>query len=114
MPREKMKISERAKIFAPFDALKGFRELLKEQELVKEEKKELSEDMINDLSIVLNSLQIQDLIEVKHYNHKEECYIITTGVLTKIDKTYHKITIVKTKINIDDIYSINVLEKFEI
>lgn len=114
MLREKMKISERAKIFAPFDALKGFREMLKEQELIKEEKKELSEDMIDDLSNVINSLQIQDLIEVKHYDHKEECYVITTGVLTKIDKTYHRITIVKTKINIDDIYSINVLEKFKI
>ena len=114
MPREKMKISERAKIFAPFDALKGFREMLREQELIKEDKKELSEDMINDLSIVINSLQIQDLIEVKHYDSKEECYIITTGVLTKIDKTYHKLTIVKTKINIDDIYSINIIERFEI
>ena len=36
MPKEKMKISERAKIFAPFDALKGFREMLAEQELIKE------------------------------------------------------------------------------
>ena len=32
MQRTKMPIKERAKIFAPFDALKGFREMLAEEE----------------------------------------------------------------------------------
>ena len=114
MPREKMKISERAKIFAPFDALKGFREMLAEKEFVKEDKKELSDDMIEDLSNQINTLKIGYIIEVKHYVAKEECYIKTVGVLTKIDKTYRRLTVVKTKINIDDIIEINVLEKLEL
>ena len=49
MLKEKMPISERAKIFAPFDALKGFREMLKEQEFIKagmtlEELKDVTEE----------------------------------------------------------------------
>ena len=108
MQREKMKISERAKIFAPFDALKGFREMLGEQELIKEDKIELSEDMIEELSNTINKLEVGFIIEVKHYVAKEECYVKTIGVLTKIDKTYRRITIVKNKINIDDIIEINV------
>ena len=111
MLRQKMPINERAKIFAPFDALKGFRELLKEQEFIKEEKKELSDDMIEELSSVINSLKIGFIIEVNHYNEKEKAYQKTVGVLTKIDQIYHCISIVKSKIKIEDIYSITILQE---
>ena len=36
---EKMNLYDRAKIFLPFDALKGFREALKKQEKIKVDKK---------------------------------------------------------------------------
>ena len=45
----KMKMSDRAKIFAPYDALKGFKEMLNEQENIKEEKKTLSEEQLLSL-----------------------------------------------------------------
>ena len=35
MQRPKMPIKERAKIFAPFDALKGFKQAIKEREKIK-------------------------------------------------------------------------------
>lgn len=114
MPKEKMPISERAKIFAPFDALKGFRELLVEQEFIKEEKKILSDDMIEELSSKLNMLKVGFVVEVKHYNEKEEAYQKTVGVLTKLDNVYHKITIVKQKIDVDNILDINIIEEFNI
>lgn len=114
MLKEKMPISERAKIFAPFDALKGFREMLKEQEFIKEEKKILSDDMIEELSHKINSLKIGFIVDVKHYNEKEEAYQKTVGVLTKIDNVYKKITIVKQKINIDDILDINIIEELNL
>ena len=38
MQRPKMPIKERAKIFAPFDALRGFRELLATEEVVYEDR----------------------------------------------------------------------------
>ena len=110
MQRQKMPIKERAKIFAPFDALKGFREMLVEEEIIKEPKKEPSEDLIIYLSNVINSLEVGMLVEVKHYVLKDECYKKTTGVFTKLDRVYKRISIVKTKINIEDIINIKVIE----
>ena len=110
MQRQKMPIKERAKIFAPFDALKGFREMLVEEEVIKEPKKELSEDLIIYLSNMINSLEVGMLVEVKHYVLKDECYKKTIGIFTKLDKVYKKISIVKTKINIEDIIDIKIIE----
>ena len=44
MKRAKMDIETRAKQFMPFDALKGYKEAIKEKQKVIVEKKELSED----------------------------------------------------------------------
>ena len=40
----------RAKQFLPFDALKGLQEALREKEIEYEEKKDLSEDTLNELN----------------------------------------------------------------
>ena len=111
MQKSKMSVSERAKIFAPFDALKGFREMLKEEEKVKEAKKELSQDMIDDLDNVLNSLKLGMMIEVIFYDFKEEAYKSLIGVFTKIDTVYKKLVVVKTRINILDILSVKILSE---
>ena len=111
MQKSKMSNAERAKIFAPFDALKGFRELLKEQESIKEVKKELSQDMIDDLDFVLNTLKVGMMIEVIFYDLKEERYKSLTGVFTKIDTVYKKLVVVKTRISINDILSIKILSE---
>ena len=42
----------RAKQFLPFDALKGLQEALKEKEIEYEERKELSEETLNDLDTI--------------------------------------------------------------
>ena len=110
MHRTKMPIKERAKIFAPFDALKGFREMLKEDEIIHEERIEPSEDMIEYLSEIINSLCVGMMIEVKYYVPECKYYKKMTGIFTKIDKVYKKITIVKTKINIEDIIDIKIIE----
>ena len=110
MQRTKMPIKERAKIFAPFDALKGFREMLATEELIHEDRKELSEDQINLINETINKLEFGMMIEVVYYVDKENCYKKLTGVFTKLDKVYIKITIIKTKINITDIYKINIIE----
>lgn len=110
MQRQKMPIKERAKIFAPFDALKGFREMLVAEEIIKEPKKEPSEDLIAYLSNIINSLEVGMLVEVKHYVLKDECYKKTIGVFTKLDRVYKRISIVKMKINIEDIIDIKIIE----
>ena len=111
MQKSKMSVSERAKIFAPFDALKGFREMLKEEERVKEVKKELSQDMIDDLDNVINSLKLGMMIEVIFYDSKVESYKSLIGVFTKVDAIYKKLVVVKTRINIEDILSIKILSE---
>ena len=110
MQRPKMPIKERAKIFAPFDALRGFRELLATEEVVYEDRIEPSEDMIINLSNTINELEVGMMIEVKYYVSDLKCYKKMIGIFTKIDKVYKKITVVKTKINIEDIIDIKIIE----
>ncbi len=107
----RMKISDRAKIFAPYDALKGFKEMLKEQELPKEEKKVLSEEQLLELNNTLLTLEKGIVVSVKHYNHIESKYEITEGVFVKYDQVYKCIYIVKTKISFDNILEIKILDK---
>ena len=110
MQKTKMPIKERAKIFAPFDALKGFREMLAEDEIIREERIEPSEDMIESLSNTINNLKVGMMIEVKYYVDEMKYYKKMIGIFTKIDKVYKKITVVKTKINIIDIIDIKIIE----
>lgn len=110
MQRTKMPIKERAKIFAPFDALKGFREMLAQEEIIQEAKKELSEDQMNEISNTINVLKFGMMIEVTYYVEKEAHYKKITGIFTKLDTVYKKITVIKTKINIIDILDIKIIE----
>lgn len=105
---EKMKLSDRAKIFLPFDALKGFREALKEKERIKVDKKTLSSYRKEEIMNTLNKLKKGMMVNVEYYNHEEMEYFTIKGILTNIDYTYKSITIVKTIILMTDIYSINI------
>lgn len=107
--QKKMTRQERAKIFAPFDALKGFKEALKDEEVIKIPKKILSEDQTTMLDTTVKELTTGMMIEVIHYNVKEECYIKTTGVFTKIDVINKCIFVVKNKILIDNIIDIKII-----
>lgn len=51
-----MKLSKRAKIFSPFDALKGFNEAVQSKEVLYVPKKELNEEEMRELNIQLNTL----------------------------------------------------------
>ena len=55
MPKSRAK---RAQIFQSFDALKGFREILNEQERVIVQKKELSEDDLNQLDYIIHQIKV--------------------------------------------------------
>ncbi len=51
-----MELTKRAKIFSPFDALKGFDEEVASKDVIYVDKKELNEDETRKLNITLNSL----------------------------------------------------------
>ncbi len=82
---------KRAKIFKPFDALKGFQELLRKKEL------ELEEENIKKII----NLKFNDTITIIDNNK-----IITKGKIKKIDYINKYIIINKTKINFINIKNI--------
>ncbi len=92
---------QRAYIFQAFDALKGFRELLKEKERVVVEKRELSEDDLEILDQKIHEVQKGDMLRIVYYDGKE--YIQKTGILSKVDIEQRYIQIVKQIIELDRI-----------
>ena len=96
--------SDRAKQFKPFAALKGFYDLIAEQERLPVPKTELTEDMLELLSRKMQQVETGMMIEVTHYSNGS--YIKTRGLVSNIDAIYRTLTIVKTKILLDDILDI--------
>lgn len=92
----------RAKIFFPFAALKGFDEALREKEKIIENKKLLSEDKISEINYLLHSKE--KLIITYYKNNK---YITTKCCIKFINNIYLKTDtdIIKT----EDIVDIEVL-----
>ena len=100
-------MSDRARQFLPFDALKGFKELIKEVERVKVNKKELTEEDIETLSKTILSLEKGMMVKVIYFEQDE--YLKLEGIVSKIDITNRFIIIVKRRISLDDIYEIEVV-----
>lgn len=103
--------ASRAKIFVPFDALKGYREALKEKEKVVVDKIELSNEMIEYISKVLYKIEKGNMVKIVYYEKNE--YIEITGLVSKIDYQSEFIVVVKKKILWNNIYRINVYNEYE-
>ena len=79
-----MPLSQRAKVFTPFAALRGFEELIREQENAYDEMPELSDDQYEDLNFAVNSIRVGDMITVKYF--REHKIRTLFGVVTKLSK----------------------------
>ena len=97
----------RAKQFLPFDSLKGFYKLIEEEEKQKDNKKELSEDSLNDINKTILNINKNDSVLIKHYHNVN--YIETIGKVKKIDKINKIIYLDNTKILFDDVIDIKKL-----
>lgn len=97
---------ERAKIFTPFDALKGLQDALRLQEKIVENKVELGEDKELELNKKISSLVKGDNITIKYYYGIE--YIETSGIVKKVDEVNKNIQLLSTKIDFDDILDIEI------
>lgn len=102
-----MREVDRAKLFLPFDALKGLQEHLRRVEKIKEDKLVLSSDINDDLNNKFNNLKVGDNILIKYYYNLE--YIESSGILKKIDYNNRNIYLMNSVINIDDIVDIKIL-----
>ncbi len=81
----KMDRVHRAKQFMPFDALKGFREALLEQECPHIPRKILSEDRKEELDAKLRQIHRKDVITAEYF--QDGAYVQVTGEVSKIDET---------------------------
>lgn len=100
----KMTRADRAKQFLPFDSLRGFYALVREQEKIVTPRKELSIDQLEYLSYQYKQLQIGKVATIEYYD--TDGYVTKEGAVANIDEYNRTITIVTTKINLDDITKI--------
>lgn len=106
MPRAPRTMAQRAQIFNSFDALKGFKELLREQEKVVVAKRYLSEDDYELLNRLIFRIQPGMIVKVVYFDNGE--YIQKEGRVAKINFDTKILQIVKTKIKIQSIVEIHI------
>lgn len=106
-PRRPMPIGERTKIFAPFAALKGLDEALAEKEKVRIPKKEISDDMAEEINRALKDLKRGEVVTVIYYDNTEMQYRQMTGEFIKIDKIKKNLQINDEIIDSEDLYNIS-------
>ena len=80
-----MPLSQRAKQFQAFDALKGFREAIAAKEVQRVPKRELAEDSLRELNDMLGLLEKNQTITVDYYDLRAQNYLRVTGMIAKID-----------------------------
>lgn len=96
--------ASRAQIFQSFDALKGFREILKEKERVIVPKKILSEDDLAELDYKVHQIKIGMIIKVTYYDKGQ--YVQIEGIVSKLNLDTKMIQIVKTKLDLKNLVNI--------
>ena len=96
--------SDRARQFMPFAALKGYEELVRQQEKIVARKRELSEYRAEQLSKKLSSVKKGDMIKIIYYAN--DGYIKTEGMVSSVDFVLRTLTVIKTKISFDDVYDL--------
>ena len=102
--------AERAKIFAPFDAMKGLQEALRDREErhLRVERHEVSDEQAEHNSAVLLKLQRGMKVELSCYCAFHD--VVKRGRITDIDLTFRKLKLDNEQIWFDDIYSIEVVD----
>ncbi len=100
-PKSLMPISERAKQFLPFAAVKGLPEALAKKERVAASKVEMTEELAMELDDKIRRVQLGSNVTVTYFFMDQ--YVQITGELIKLDSIYRTIQIDETIIEIDDI-----------
>lgn len=107
IPRERMPVSQRAKQFAPFAALKGFEEAIEKKEKMFLPKPEFSDEMAQKLDEDLKMIQNGQKITVTYYYDGE--YFDISGIVKKPDAFYKTLTLDESTLLIEDIIDVTFL-----
>ena len=107
--RPHMSMSERAKIFIPFDALKGFREELerRERKVMASDAPELMEERCDEISRELASLSRGDEVVVAHFSDGYSRR--TLGSFSSLDQARGEVLIAGESIALSSIVDLSVL-----
>lgn len=99
----------RAAQFAPFDALKGLQEALREKEEKAQriQKKEISEERQDQISEKIVQLEKGTMVELVYFSLGK--YITIRNEVENINLINKNITVEKKKILFSDIYEIQIL-----
>lgn len=98
--------ADRAKLFQPFDSLKGFNKYIRDKERIIIDKKELCPDALEELDWKIHQVKKGMMISIVYYDIDK--YVYLEGIVTKIDLDQSKtITIVKKRISLQDIIKIS-------
>ena len=101
---------ERAKQFAPFDAMKGLQEALRDREErhARVERHDISEEQIEKNSEVLSQVTKGTKVRIECYRAFHD--ITVTGTVTVIDTVFRYLMIDEQKLPFGDIYSIEIVD----
>lgn len=106
--RVKMSRADRAKQFAPFDALKGLQEAIKIKEYEHERivRGEMGEDEIKEISAVLASIEKGDKVKIEFFR---DGHILSLSGMAKLDVENQKINVGEFLIDFDEIKKIKII-----
>lgn len=97
----------RARQFAPFAALKGYYELVRECERVKEPKRDLSEETLDCIYGKLFQVEKGNMVRVTYYD--VDAYMTIEGLVANVDHAFSRLTVAKTTISFDDVLGVALL-----
>lgn len=107
--KKRMPRSERAKIFMPFAALKGYEEATAAQEDVLSERIVLSEERQAYLNEQLQHLQKGDKVKVTYFvsqNYTHGHYVTYKGCIKRCDGYLKMLVVDEKKIPFEDLYAL--------
>lgn len=100
-----MPLNQRAKIFSPYAALKGFENLIKQQEETYEEMPELSEDQYEDLNFAIKCIKAGDYVSIRYYR---DFHIRTiSGAISRLAVEKKEIFIDSKRLGFEELIEIN-------
>lgn len=100
--------ADRAAQFMPFAALRGYYELIRQQQRIPEAKHELTDEEALALSQTVYRVRRGQVVRVVYYD--EDAYVTLTGCVSRIDLVERELMVVKTKIALDDIRELEIME----
>ena len=100
---------ERARQFAPFDAMKGLQEALRDREEKhsRVEKHDISDEAIEHNSMVISKLKKNSKVEIEYYCAFHD--VVRQGYITELSIVFKWLKLNGEKIVFDDIYRIEMI-----